>query len=123
MTKLDWSKTKRPRGWSYEASPYRPATAMDFLFGGLERRPVTPASRPPPAITLDYLAGHGVNRIAIWCGACRQVEHRAIDSVAPDIHDRSIDQLGDAVRCDACGGSTIVSPFTESPVRNARSHL
>jgi hypothetical protein len=122
---MDWSKARRPRGWSYDASPYRPATVMDIVLAEPPRRPVTPAPAVGPAggITLAYLTERGVNRLAIWCADCKRAEHRPIDALAADMRALPISDLGGAVRCDACGGQTMVSPFTESPVRNARSHL
>lgn len=123
MTRLDWSKARRPRGWTYEASPGRPATAADYLLGGSERRRDRPAPKPETAITLAYLAGHGVNRIAAWCAACRTAEHRPIDGIPADVRALPLEQLGEAVRCDACAGPTTVSPFTEGPARHVGSNL
>ena len=123
MTRLDWSKARRPPGWSYEASPYRPATATDYLLGGLGRRPVTPASRPPAAITLTYLASAGANRIAVWCRACRTAEHHRIDGLAADILAAAITELSGAVRCGRCSAPTMVTPFREGPAKHVGPHL
>ena len=117
MTRLNWARGRHSGGWSIERSPYRPFSPSDVLRGRVQRKPQAAEDVGP--ITLAHLVRHGINRVAIWCRACQSAEHRDVTALGPDLHALPLHQLGDAVRCDVCSASTMVSPFKEGALRNA----
>ncbi len=117
MTKLNWNRGGSGGGYSIERSPYRPYTASELLRGRTQRKPKPTVEPAPP--TLETLMRGGVNRLSIWCMTCRLPEHRDATALGIEIQRLPLDQLGQAVRCAACGGTTTASPFTEGPLRRA----
>lgn len=129
MTKLNWNRGRHGGGWSIERSPYRPYAPSEVLRGRTQHKPARPTALPAPAttaapadgagVTLAYLARHGVNRLSVWCGACRIARHLELDDLPADVMALPVSELATAVRCDACGASTMVTPFREGALRNA----
>ncbi|MDR6954891.1 hypothetical protein J2X65_004267 [Ancylobacter sp. 3268] len=112
MTKLDWTRGRHSGGWSIERSPYRPYTPSEVLRGRTQHAPQKPTVLPATGpMTLARLVTHGINRVSVWCPACRRAEHRDIATLAAETLTVPLTELGVAVRCDRCGGSTIVSAF------------
>lgn len=112
MTRLDWTRGRRSGGYSIERSPYRPFTPSEVLRGRTQHAPARPTELPGVGpMTLAHLAPHGINRLSVWCRACRRAEHQDVATLAAEVFTLPLPELGSAVRCDRCDGPTMVSPF------------
>ena len=120
MTRMNWERGRHSGGWSIERSPFRPYTPSEVLRGRTQRAPKKPTALPGAGpMTLARLIPHGINRLSIWCRACRRPEHRDIATLAAEVLTVPLTELGAAVRCAHCSGPTMVAPF-RSEVRTRR---
>ena len=100
------------RAYSIERSPYRPYTPSEVLRGRTQHALARPTALPGTGpMTLARLITHGINRVSAWCQACRRAEHRDVATLSAEALTLPLSELGGAVRCDGCGGSTMVAPF------------
>lgn len=112
MTRMNWERGRQGGGWQIERSPYRPFTPSEVLRGRAQHPPKKPTMLPGTwPMTLARLIPHGINRVSVWCPACRRPEHRDVAALSAEALTLPIEQLGSAVRCDHCDGPTTVAPF------------